>query len=349
MDSTKISDMRADEKRISIIIPVYNVEQYLRQCLDSLCGELVDADCEMILVDDGSSDHSGSLCDAYAGNYETITVVHQRHAGAAAARNTGLGAARGDYILFIDADDYVEEGVLTLLSKELRDQADFYFLQMQKRYPDGSVKLLDRIDDLQLKNKEKAHCIRYLSKLDRYPGSACAKMARRQMVLSNHIFFEEGVTAEDLAWTMKCILCARTFRALNIPFYDYRQMRAGSVTSVTNVQTLHDLKHAIDQAIAFADFWKFCAYRHEIYAMTAYEAEVFLLLYGSMDAAQRTAYEHTAKKICRLLKYRRKKRTVGIRSLISLAGVRRGARILYFLRQNSGSYCVRRLISRFGS
>ena len=62
MDSTKISDMRADEKRISIIIPVYNVEQYLRQCLDSLCGELVDADCEMILVDDGSSDHSGSLC-----------------------------------------------------------------------------------------------------------------------------------------------------------------------------------------------------------------------------------------------------------------------------------------------
>lgn len=325
--------MLTETKLISIIIPVYNVEKYLGQCVDSLCMDLADVQCEMILVDDGSADHSGSLCDVYAGKYEEISVIHNGHAGAAAARNAGINAARGDYILFIDADDYVQKGALRRLLQELQDQADFYFLQMQKIYPDGSAELLDRIDDFHLKDREKMYCIRYLSGLAKFPGSACAKMAKRQMILSNQIFFEEGVTAEDLAWTLKCVLCARSFRALDFPFYYYRQMRAGSVTSVTNVQTLHDLGHAVCQGVFFADFWKFCAYRHEIYAMMAYEAEVFLLLYGGMDAAGRKLYEKAAKKICRLLKYRRKKRTFGIRLFVGLAGVRRGAWMLSLVRK----------------
>ena len=333
--------MLANTKKISILIPVYNVEKYLRQCVDSLCMELPSLSCEMILVDDGSTDHSGAICDAYEKKYDGISVIHQRHAGAAAARNTGLRAACGEYILFIDADDYVADGAFKKLVCSMQDRADFYFLQIHKSYPDGSFdpSALDRMDDFCLKNRTKESCIKYLAGLAKFPGSACAKAVKRELIRSNQIFFEEGMTAEDLVWTLQCILHARSYRFLDFPFYYYRQMRAGSVTSMPNTQSLQDLKHAIDQGVACARCRQFCAYRNEIYAMMAYEAEVWLLLYGGIDKAERALYETTARKLCRLLKYRRDKRAMCIRWLVKQFGARRAARMLHVVFQIKNSYC----------
>ena len=316
-------------KQISIIVPVYNVEKYLRQCVDSLCMGLSALSCEIILVDDGSADHSASLCDAYAKKYHAISVIHQRHKGAAAARNAGIRAACGKYILFIDADDYVQDSAFRQLADKMEDCADLNFLQIQKFYPDGSVRRLDRMNDFWLKGRGKEVCIEYLAGLAKFPGSACAKMVKRQLILSNHIFFEEGMTAEDLVWTLKCILYASSFRFFDFPFYYYRQMRAGSVTSIKNVRRLEDLMYAIEQGVSLGKSREFCRYRNEIYAMMAYEAEVWLLLYGGMDQTGRIIYEDTAKQLGRLLEYRRDRRTMGIRYLVRLIGIRRAARIMH--------------------
>ena len=103
-----------NEPRISVIVPVYKVEAYLPQCVDSLLGQSY-ADFELILVDDGSPDGSGALCDRYAEQDGRVRVLHQANAGAAAARNAGLDAARGAYYAFCDADDWVEPDWLEAL------------------------------------------------------------------------------------------------------------------------------------------------------------------------------------------------------------------------------------------
>ncbi len=97
-------------KKISCIVPVYNVSKYLRRCLDSLINQTMPTtEYEIILVDDGSTDDSGSICDEYSYDYDFISVIHQENKGPAAARNAGLQAACGDYISFADPDDYVSE------------------------------------------------------------------------------------------------------------------------------------------------------------------------------------------------------------------------------------------------
>ena len=87
---------------LSVVIPVYNVEKYLQQCVDSIINQLTD-ECEIILVDDGSPDGSGKICDRYANKDSRINVIHQQNGGLAAARNTGLDYARGEYVAFVDS------------------------------------------------------------------------------------------------------------------------------------------------------------------------------------------------------------------------------------------------------
>ena len=97
--------------KLSIIVPVYNVEQYLEHCVRSIMAQGVD-DCEVLLIDDGSTDRSGELCDELKSRYECIHVVHQQNGGLSAARNTGLDRAQGEYITFVDSDDELCPGTL---------------------------------------------------------------------------------------------------------------------------------------------------------------------------------------------------------------------------------------------
>lgn len=318
------------ELTLSIVVPVYNVEKYFKQCIQSICSiDWLRIKYEVILVDDGSTDYSGKMCDRFAKEYYNITVLHQEHAGAAAARNEGIRRARGAYILFIDADDYIAHNPLKQLREEIRDCADIYFLQIQKIYPNGKKKLLEKIDNFYLKDQEKSYCIKYLSSLSKFPGSACAKLVRREVILEHHIFFEEGKTAEDLIWTLKCILYAKTYRSINMPFYYYRQIREGSVTFKTGIQSIECLQSAIQQGVALADMQDFYKYKKEIYCMMAYETEVLILLFGSLDKPLRMNCIKIIESVCWLLTYSKRKKALGIRMLIRFAGIRRGSWLLY--------------------
>lgn len=313
----------------SIIIPVYNVENYLRQCVDSLYIDSLLHEYEVILVDDGSTDSSGALCDEYAAKNVWVSVIHQQNAGLSSARNKGLLCATGEYVLFLDADDYLEEHALSLLEIKTTDCADLYFLQMRKVFPDGSSILLEKMDDSCIKNQEHILCMRYFAGLAKFPGSACAKLVKRDLLLRHKLFFEEGVTAEDLVWTLKCMLYARTFRYLDFPFYNYRQSRDGSITSKVTARSLADLHYAICSAVAMAQQEEFCMYCQEIYIMMAYEVQVLLMLYGKAGPDARGSCKEMVKEVCWLLEYRKGIRDAGIKWLVRWMGVRYGSRVLY--------------------
>jgi len=105
---------------ISVLVPVYNVEKYLHRCLDSILAQTY-TDYEIVLVDDGSTDQSGALCDAYAAEHACIRVIHQANAGLAQVRNVSVAAARGEYITFVDSDDAIEPEYLETLMRDLRE------------------------------------------------------------------------------------------------------------------------------------------------------------------------------------------------------------------------------------
>ncbi len=125
---------------VSVVIPVYNVEQYLNECVDSVLNQTY-SDYEIILVDDGSTDNSGKLCDDYLSVDNRIKVIHRENGGLSAARNTGMDAATGDYIYFLDSDDYIESVTLERLVHTAKtDDADIVFF-------DGYVFYTDCEDD----------------------------------------------------------------------------------------------------------------------------------------------------------------------------------------------------------
>ena len=112
---------------ISVIIPVYNVEEYLRECIDSVLNQTF-SDFEVILVNDGSTDSSGEICDEYVEKDERVTVIHQKNGGLSVARNIGLSEANGKYVYFLDSDDYISENALaTLLNIAENDSSDIVF------------------------------------------------------------------------------------------------------------------------------------------------------------------------------------------------------------------------------
>ena len=116
---------------ISIIIPVYNVERYLVQCIDSVCGQTY-KNLEIILINDGSTDQSGNICDEYAKKDLRIKVIHKENGGNTSARKAGFTVATGEYIGFVDSDDWIDETMFGDLMEAMQKyQADFYPLQSQ--------------------------------------------------------------------------------------------------------------------------------------------------------------------------------------------------------------------------
>ncbi len=317
---------------ISIIIPVYNVKAYLRQCVQSITtqGDL-DGRYEIILVDDGSFDGSGQVCDMFGRQYGFIHVLHQKNAGLGAARNAGIRAAAGEYLLFVDADDFIGEGSLIRIFRELeREAADFYFLDSYQYFGQGRLRALNDAR-LQLVNTfGKRGCMQLFGTLSKYPGSACDKLVRRSMIKQRQIWFEEGVLGEDLVWVLKCMLYARNYRYIRADYYYYRQNRSGSITSRFDAERFACQIHAVRLGAALAAEPEGRRYQKEIYAMMAYEAEVALLFLGMLPQ-RKGKQRKQAEDVVWLLAYRKGWRTWCIRCMVYGAGTEQAAKILAWM------------------
>lgn len=139
---------------LSFIIPVYNVEAYLKKCINSIL-EQSGADCEVILVDDGSTDGSGLICDDFSEKNTNVRVLHQKISGHSAARNAGLKMAVGEYVSFVDSDDYIGQGcVKEILNWIKTTDADICFMEGYKLFSDGTTESLgDEIDRSQISGR----------------------------------------------------------------------------------------------------------------------------------------------------------------------------------------------------
>lgn len=235
---------------LSVIIPIYKTEEFLTECVDSIL-EKADEDVEVVLVDDGSPDGCPGICDRYAEKDTRVRVVHKENGGLSSARNAGLAVAKGRYVTFVDSDDKIFPDSLPEILTWIRAAgADMCFLRAFKLFADGTMRDLgENIDGSQLRAKGREEAIRHLASRSKYPGSAWSKVFRRAFLLDNDLHFPyDRRYSEDLGFVRDCVLCAESFDALDVPYYQYRQGRAGSITHQIKAKNFNDLLRFITES-----------------------------------------------------------------------------------------------------
>ena len=221
---------------ISIIVPVYNVEEYLPQCVDSLLQQTY-PNVEIILIDDGSSDQSSRICDAYAEKDQRVKVIHQKNQGVSAARNNGIAAATGEWMTFVDADDWLDTDACQRLINETQQQdgCDVVIFSFVKNYEEGEYPNKPLYSDncvMQTPAELDALRVDVLEKqLDcNVLRLTFSKMIKRALIQGHGIIFNKAVPlCEDLLFWFETFQYARKVVYVNRFFYHYRQ----SINSAT--------------------------------------------------------------------------------------------------------------------
>lgn len=234
--------------RFSVIVPVYNVEKYIRQCLDSLVHQTF-RNYEMIVIDDGSTDSSGRICDAYGERYASVHVIHQKNQGLSGARNRGLSEAKGEWLIFVDSDDWVNTDMLERMDAYISFyQADLYRFNIQKTGEEGNQteKLLFAVENSSVLFTDEADKFRYcFHKFLQYKTGweVCGGIYRRDMVRRHHLRFADtkSVFAEDLLFTYQYLLHIDHIVQVCDVFYHYRQRETSLLHSALTESILDRL------------------------------------------------------------------------------------------------------------
>ena len=233
--------------QFSIVIPVYKVERYLRECVDSVLAQTL-KDIEVILVDDGSPDNCPSICDDYARKDNRVKVIHKINGGLSDARNTGLKAASGNYVVFLDSDDYYHsESFLENVAEATEENKnDAVFFQRTTFY-DNTDKPIKKIPlyNLSWNYLDVDDLLLQLSKNDMLDASACMKATKRSVLMDNNLYFRKGMYSEDVEWFNRYILFVKSVKIINQQDYYYRK-RENSITSSTTEINVRDLFYSVE-------------------------------------------------------------------------------------------------------
>lgn len=208
--------------KVSIIVPVYNVEKYLKRCVDSLVGQTL-KDIEIILVDDGSPDGCPKMCDDFAAADSRIKVVHKPNGGLGSARNAGLEVAQGEYVAFVDSDDYVlAETYATFVKKAEKYALDTVFGGYVYHFPNGRQE--DRaLTDMLCVSKDVANFIDGMLTDDNIVVSVWTSIYRRSIIEDNNLRFvsEREYLSEDIMFNIDFLVRCRSVGSVPKAFYHY--------------------------------------------------------------------------------------------------------------------------------
>lgn len=235
---------------VSVIIPVYNVQHYLARCLDSVLAQSYN-NLEIIVVDDGSTDASGTMCDDYAARDSRVKVIHKSNGGLSSARNAGLDAMTGDWVTFIDSDDFVHPDYVTTFMR-LADKAPVVIGTWQELNEGEQPRIITPIfgDFITLSRNEALKRIYYQQDINH---STCCKLFNAKLFSS--LRFPEGMLYEDLAVSYDLLGQASEIVVASTPPIYYYVHRPGSIVTTMKLERTHVLDHLdkIEQQVAVND------------------------------------------------------------------------------------------------
>ena len=237
---------------LSIIIPIYNVEQYVHICLDSIYRQGIDEELfEVILINDGTEDRSIEVIADIIYNHSNIKVINQKNQGLSVARNNGIAIANGEYILFVDSDDQlIYNSLKPLIESAITSKADLVMAEFikinDKDFTSTAFPTLPRKIEIIEKSAKQL----YLEDLVPWACYVFRTLYRREFLNKNNIRFVPGITYEDQPFTHECYLKAKNCLRAYWPFYVYRTNRPSAITSS------FDTRKAKDMCISIAKSWE---------------------------------------------------------------------------------------------
>lgn len=232
-------------QNISVVVPVYNIAKYLPKCIESIIKQTYNA-IEILLINDGSTDESGKICDEYAQKDDRIKVIHQNNQGISATRNVGIKASTCDYIVFIDSDDYINEDYIeTLYNCIKKTNSDVASVNYNVVNSDGTISF-DGSKEVNLKENE----------IVTLEGTDIIKEYLSQKIIKNFVWnkiykkdiiceFKVGITYEDIAFTLEVLSKAKKVTFINKSCYNYVR-RDNSLTATISEKNLYDFGKAIE-------------------------------------------------------------------------------------------------------
>ncbi len=232
--------------KLSIIIPAYNVEQYIVKCLESCSNQDVDKnDYEVIVINDGSTDNSLVFAEKVSESYPNIKIFSQQNMGLSAARNKGIEEATGDYIWFVDSDDWIEENCLCDIWNYFDKNLDLLQIQYRLTYDnqssvDGNKCIIDGIKDGQT-----------LTLSGGIETPAPFTIYKRSFLLENNLKFKSGIYHEDCEFKPRALLLANRVSSTPVICYNYYQRISGSITSNYKVKNAKDMLEVLNSLYSF--------------------------------------------------------------------------------------------------
>ena len=217
-----------NEPKVSVIVPIYNTEKELPRCVQSIRGQTF-SNIEIILVDDGSTDSCPQLCDAYASEDPRVCVLHKENGGLSDARNTGLLNAKGEYILYVDSDDFIEKDAIEQLLRGALPGVDLIAGAYYDLYKDGKRILLRRtgLKDGKIYTAKDFFISSINNRVLKFVS--WSYMYRRDYLIENELFFRKGYIWEDMDLILDLILHTDNIIIIDYPFYNH-EYRDGSIT-----------------------------------------------------------------------------------------------------------------------
>lgn len=225
---------------LSIILPIYNVETYLADCLNSILNQDFEH-YEILAINDGSTDNSLDVCKIFARKDNRIKIFNQPNKGLSEARNKGIQEATGEYLLFVDSDDFLKNGALVNISEHIRNYSTDVIIGLLYKYYNENEIYTETFD---FSNKEVLVCDKEVFVKKAFKNiswSAPKYIVRRKFVLDNSLKFKSGYLHEDVDWTTHLFLLAESFSFYNQPFYYHRMKRPGSIINIYSSKRAKDM------------------------------------------------------------------------------------------------------------
>ncbi len=319
------------ELKISVIIPVYQAEKYLDECVQSVRCQTYE-NLEIILVDDGSRDSSPRMCDEYAASDPRIRVIHKENGGLSSARNAGVAVAEGDYILFLDSDDFWNdsEAISSLADRIGKTEAQVLNFSYVKYFEDtGEMQpYFKNIPSMPEAIKDRRGQWSYLFGRGLCIASACNKLIRRSL-LTDDLKFRPGVYSEDIEWCLRLFCKAESMDFICENFYCYRQRR-DSITHTIDDKKCRDLCDNILHC------FRICEeapedIRQELYRYLAYQFGTFFMVQAKAENFQTECIRELIP-YARVLKHHGKNRKLlGLRTATVILGMPNTCKLIRWL------------------
>lgn len=314
---------------ISVIIPVYNVEEYFHRCIDSVLDQEF-YELEIILIDDGSPDCCPAICDTYSRKDHRIKVIHKINGGVSDARNAGIRAAQGDYLMFLDSDDYWEgSNCLRNLAERIAvNNADLtLYGALSIDYITNERQIIRTGYSIEELRSDQDTAIRSLFNTGQFPRTVWTLTVKKEFIIENQLYFKEGINAEDIDWLINVFFHASSFDAVNDTFYVYVINRPGALTTALDGKRVQDIMYSVRKWMPVLESHLNEVNRYLLsYLATQYI--ISLIYFAKHSAKNQKNLLPEIKQYKHILKYTKRGKATISRFLINIFGIQIGSLFL---------------------